>query len=921
MRNFLVTKELELGELQSKLTELVHEPTGAKIMHIGNEDPENLFCLSFQTIPESSNGVAHILEHTVLCGSKRFPVRDPFFSMTRRSLHTFMNAFTGHDFTSYPASSQIEKDFYNLLDVYLDAVFHPLLKKTSFEQEGHRLEYVGGKLTIQGIVYNEMKGAMSSPDSRLWQEIAKRLMPDLTYAHNSGGDPKEIPRLTYDDLLEFHRLFYHPSRCLFFFYGNLPLQKHLEFIEKRALLGVEKLETLPPLKLQTRFKEPIIATATYPGKGQAIIAFSWLTAPRIHASDILALSLLESVLLETDASPLSKALLQSGLCTDVESSLDTEMSEVPFIIRCSGCKPENREKLQRLLFEVLEKPLDPALIESALHQLELERTEISPDGGPFGLTLFFRAALIKQHGIEPEGNLLIHSLFRELRDRLQDPEYLPSILRKYLVNNPHLVIQTLVSDPSLEKKENEGEKERLIRMEKELTATQKKEIAEKKTEAAEESIECLPKLGLESIPPKVKDYPLEQKKNLYTHTCFTNQMIYADYVFDLPPIEAEDLPLLSLLSELWTELGCGGRDYERTLHEMQAYTGGIDAFLSLHVDAKDPKKMSPTWTIRGKALKRHAKPFFSLLLDFAKGVDFSDEKRIREWLQSQATELEQSLADHSAQYASSLAFSGLSQAGFISDQWNGLPYYRLVQKKSLNRLQELADHLCRGKPDLIISSDSDFDAKALLNYQNGRAKKWDNVFSLPKVPSQVRIIPAAVAFTSRGIKTVHHSSDLMLAAKLMKSVVLHPEIREKGGAYGGGASYAGLTGHFNLYAYRDPHLSRTLEVFEQAIQTIADGKFSDRDLEEAKISLIGEMDAPVAPSGRAAIAYARKRAHRTRTDRQKLRAEILAATKKSIATAVTKHLLHAKATTVSLLGEEIWKKEQKNVDLKFYPEL
>jgi Zn-dependent M16 (insulinase) family peptidase len=235
-KDFVITKYTKLDELQSALVELVHVPTGARVTHIANDDPENLFCLSFQTIPYSSNGIAHILEHTVLCGSEKFPVKDPFFAMTRRSLNTYMNALTGQDFTCYPAASQVKKDFYNLLEVYMDAVFYPQLKHTSFLQEGHRLELVDpqdpmGELKYQGVVYNEMKGAMSSIDSRLWEALAKKLLPDLTYAHNSGGNPKEIPNLSYQELIDFHKEYYHPSRCLFFFYGNIPLAKHLEAIE------------------------------------------------------------------------------------------------------------------------------------------------------------------------------------------------------------------------------------------------------------------------------------------------------------------------------------------------------------------------------------------------------------------------------------------------------------------------------------------------------------------------------------------------------------------------------------------------------------------------------------------------------------------------------------------------------------------
>jgi Zn-dependent M16 (insulinase) family peptidase len=265
----LVTKSVEVPELQCHLTELLHEESGAHFIHIGNDDPENLFCLSFRTLPDSSNGVAHILEHTVLCGSKKYPVKDPFFAMNRRSLNTFMNALTGADFTCYPAASQVEQDFYNILEVYLDAVFYPLLKEPSFLQEGWRLEFAdpedaASPLTYKGIVYNEMKGALSSPTTRLIEHINAALFPNNPYGYNSGGDPKDIPKLTYEELLFFHQSYYHPSRCLFFFYGNLPLKKHLDFVSQKALKGIKALQPLSPIPKQPRFVRPVYKEAYYP---------------------------------------------------------------------------------------------------------------------------------------------------------------------------------------------------------------------------------------------------------------------------------------------------------------------------------------------------------------------------------------------------------------------------------------------------------------------------------------------------------------------------------------------------------------------------------------------------------------------------------------------------------------------------------
>ncbi len=346
---FTLTKIFPIPELQCVLRELVHEKTGAQVMHIENEDPENVFCLSFRTLPDTSNGVAHILEHTVLCGSEKFPVKDPFFAMNRRSLNTFMNALTGSDFTCYPAASQVSKDFYNLLDVYIDAVFKPLLNELSFLQEGCRLEFSTPDnpetlLEYKGIVYNEMKGALSSPTTRLSEAINETLFPHLTYGINSGGDPKVIPELTYHDLKEFHRTYYHPSRCLFFFYGNMPLEQHLDFIAEHALQNVEKLDPIPQLPLQPRFREPREKIMAYPispdedPKDKTLLAFSWLTCHILEQQELLALSVIEIALLDNDASPLKMALLKSGLCKQVSAYSEDEISEVPFIIVLIGCE-------------------------------------------------------------------------------------------------------------------------------------------------------------------------------------------------------------------------------------------------------------------------------------------------------------------------------------------------------------------------------------------------------------------------------------------------------------------------------------------------------------------------------------------------------------------------------------------------------
>ncbi len=956
---FRITQYLPLAELQSTLVELVHEPTGARVMHIVNEDEENLFSLSFQTLPDSSNGVAHILEHTVLCGSKKFPIKDPFFAMTRRSLNTYMNALTGQDFTCYPASSLVEKDFYNLLEVYLDAVFHPNLRKESFLQEGHRLAFAepedsSSPLTFQGIVYNEMKGAMNSPDSRLSKMLGALLTPDLTYAHNSGGDPEEIPNLTLEELIEFHQTFYHPSRCLFFFYGNLPLVQHLDFLLHHVFKQTKKIPQLPPMPLQKRFTAPRHAEGKYPisahesPEKKTLIAISWLTASISQQTDLLGLSLIASILMDTDASFLKKALLQSGLCGQAEASLDLEMSEVPFTVIAKGCAKEAAEKIKALCFDTLQQfiahPIDPQAIETALHQLEFERTEIGAEGIPFGLTLFFRAALAKQQGIAPEHTLLIHSLFDDLRNRLQNPSFLPDLVRTYLLNNPHYVVLSMHPDPTLEQQEKSREEKRLEDLKQQMTSKECEEIVlqAKTLKAFQEEqenipLDCLPTVTLHDVPRKPQHLPLASESinnvPIFYSDCFTNQILYADLLFDLPEISAKELPLLSLYARLFAEMGCAGRNYADNLAKIEACTGGVSASLSLYPTFADPNQCTPAFGIRIKALKRHTSSLFELLRDFSNGIDLTDEKRLREWLLQHATELQNRFNKSALHYAIQLGFSGLSASSFAYNEWHGLPYFKAVQAWTKNTdwidgLKALQKILFTGPSQLILACDETHRHDIEQNRYYGLPEKlgkmrkptwepWTGKYHVPLVSSQAHVIASPVAFTAQTLRTCSckekESPFLLIAADLLDNIVLHTEIREKGGAYGSGANYSPTTGNFYLYSYRDPHLSKTLSTFQQALEQIAAGNFNEDDLEEAKFGVIQGLDTPTPPGYRTLTPYGWHRSGITQEQRQAFRNAILEATSSDIAAAVQHRLLPLQRTTITFLGADLYKQEREHI--------
>lgn len=945
-REFTYTKVLPIDELQMVLYELTHGPTGARVVHLDAEDPENLFCLSFQTLPNDSTGVAHILEHTVLCGSKKFPVKDPFFSMARRSLNTFMNAMTGADFTCYPASSQVEKDFYNLLEVYLDAVFFPELKELSFLQEGHRFEF-DPDLMYKGVVYNEMKGSLSNPETRLWHEITKYLTPDLTYAFNSGGDPAEIPDLTYQGLKDFHATYYHPSRCIFFFYGNLPLETHLDFISKNALKGVEKVPPLEKIPEQKRFEKPIVKQGYYPAKeGKDFISFSWLTSSIDNQEDALALAVLDSILMETDASPLKHALLKSELCTQADGYLDTEMSEIPYVIICRGCKTDSADEIKKLLFKTLEKICDQGIaedkIEAAIHQLEFSRLEITGDYGPFGLTLFMRSVLAMQHGCPPENSLSIYSQFKKMQLLVKDPGYLPGLIRKYLLDNPHFLTYIFTPDGTLEKKEEVEEKERLQKIELSLTDKEKQAI-KKETAALEkfqektenQSLECLPKICLTDVPKEVQDFALNHEQDdqltIFHHECFTNHIVYAKLLFDLPKVNREDLSYLQLFVTILPELGAGKRDYRENLEYINAYLGDFSASLNLFPQLSDCNSLNPAFGLKGKALNRNIDKLFKLFIDVCRGPDLTDHARIKELILQIHTSLENRLNRSAMSYAIQRSVSSYTQGAHIGEHLSGLPYFQFIRTLAENidtKLPELIEkfkalntalfHLT--SPHLILSCDANqyrILSKEKFFYLSELPTKpfipWENLILPPSQSSEALTISSPISFSSQGLSTTtiqnEASPALSLSTDLLENTFLHKKVREQGGAYGAGANYNPISGNYYLYSYRDPHISMTYQAFDEGISRLAKGKFTERDLTEAKLGLIQDLDTPISPGARANLAYSYFREGHTKEIRQDFRDHLLTTTKDEVKKAAEKYLKGNEGLKITFAGENLIQNE------------
>ena len=927
---FVVEQSRDVPELRCRLIELRHRPSGARVVHIENDDPENLFCLSFQTSPRSSNGIAHVLEHLVLCGSDAFPVRDPFFSMNRRSMNTFMNALTGADFTCYPAASQIEKDFYNLLSVYLDAVFHPQLSPLGFAQEGHRLEFARrtdpqSPLTINGVVYNEMKGANVSPARRLMKEMSALLFPDAPYGFDSGGDPKEIPSLTLGDVVNFHRTHYHPSRCLFFFYGNFPLSNHLDFLEKHVLAQAATLPPLPPIPRQKRLSAPVIRSLDYPlpkdenPDKKTYIAYGWLTTDISNIEECLGLTLLDIMLLETDASPLKYSLLKSGHCRQVSSSCDTEMPQVPFVILLTGCNEEDFPPLTAALLSTLERiareGLSAEKVEHALHQLELAKSEIGSDHGPFGLSLYSRSGPLIHHGLDPMIGLEIHSLFQSFREKLaKNPRYFSSLIQKYFLDNPHSVRLVMKPNPALDAEEKQIEEERLAAIRSHLEPSMCQAIVTEAEELrvfqeTEQDLSCLPSIHLCDVPKTCRRIHLSSGSmgtvEWFSHETFTNDLVYIDLISPLPKIASEDLWLVRLFSSLIPQLGCAHRSYQETLEYLQAYTGGVAASLALHPQADNPLAITPSINFRGRALGRNVERLSEILSDFFLSPSFDDKRRLKELLEKRYTDLEYSLSQHALEYASSAAHARLHEPHAISEAWYGLSYlhklrdlvtnYDRHEKSFLEKMAMMKEALLGnagvhlvvcGDPHNILSL-HEHQFFGLADMPQRAFHPWETPH-LPLLPreDEAYVISSPVSFTTAATKAARYidadAPRLAVLAQLMNDTFLHRQLREYGGAYGGGASSNPTGGTFSFYSYNDPNLFATLEAYHMAAQHIEKGYFDETQLEEAKLGVLQALDSPIAPGSRADVAYSWFRQGRSESVRQVYRSGVFGATREEL---------------------------------------
>ena len=873
------SKEIELLNVNAQVYQ--HSKFDTQHIHLDSPNDEKVFMVAFRTIPEDSTGVAHILEHTSLCGSNKYPVRDPFFMMIRRSLNSFMNAFTSSDWTAYPFATQNNKDFKNLLDVYVDSAFFPKLDPLDFSQEGHRLELDSNQnLEIKGVVFNEMKGAMSSPTDQLWHGMSKHPFEETTYHHNSGGDPEKIIDLTHEDLVAFHKKHYHPSNATFFTFGNVSIDEVHDHLEKNVFEKFTPASQKLIIQPARIFTEPVRAHGTYqpiPGdEDNHHVVLSWLLGNSHEPLNLLEKYFMSNILLDNSSSPLRKALELSPLGKSPSPFLGLEPSnkEIVFMAGLEGVQANKAEEIEELILttlsDLVKTGVPKELVSSALHQLEIGQREISGGGMPYGLQLMLGCMNACVHYDNPISMLDLDDNFTQLKAKINQEGFIENLIESSLIKNPHRLTYELKPDPKFNDNLEEYFSSTLKEKERTLTESEKEEIIKladdlKVRQEAEDNAELLPKVTISDIPlqRKYTEVSLETG-NRSIYEVGTNGLIYSDFLFPCSNLTNEELLFSSLFTFILTEVGIENKSYEEIQAHQSKISGGMGASIKLQTESSS-KPGSLFLSISSKCLEENFNHMEALIFDTIQSVRFDEKKRILDLLNIFVARNEESLNQNGHYLAMNSAASSLNALAATSYHLSGLEMLHrskeIISKAQLdgdiNNILEILQSIhskVSVQPYKIFTACSKDALKnkvellaASINQKEQRLIENTSTQTAWITGSQVCY--CAQAFN--GVSREHpDAAPLSVLATVLRNGFLHTAIREKGGAYGSGAVNDTSTNTFKFFSYRDPKCTETFQAFQDAI-TWAKTSITPQHLEEAILGVVSSIDKPMSPVGEA----------------------------------------------------------------------
>lgn len=921
---FSLIGDQHLASLNMTLKHFQHKELGTHHYHLDADHPELVFCLAFRTVPQDDTGVAHILEHTVLCGSERYPVRDPFFMMMRRSLNTFMNAFTASDWTAYPFASQNEKDFFNLLDVYTDAVFFSHLSELDFAQEGHRLglDNPDGELEYRGVVFNEMKGAMNSISARLYQSLNRHLFPTSTYHFNSGGDPLAIPKLSHKQLKAFYQKHYHPSNAILFTFGQLAPEQIQIRLEEQALhrftVAPEPISIAP----ETRFASPLQvveqfqATAGQSEQPQDHVVMGWLIGDSTNILEQLEVHVMSELLLGHSGSPLRAALEITDLGSSVSPMMGVDDGQRDIVFACGleGAQASNADAIEKLILATLATTADQGLpqaeIEAVVDQIELSQREIGGDGMPFGLQLILSALPAAIHRGSVVAHLHIEEALTELRQRMQAPHFLSQLIRQRLLNNPHRVRLTLVADQGYQASWQAVETSQLSALAEKMDAQQRKSLVELNQTLAQHQAEipdlsCLPQVTRADIPARIsKVKPTKQNPGASQFSMGTNGLVYLNWLRALPQLSADQLRWLPIYTGLLGELGQGSNTYQEVQRQVSLAASDVHGHISTQPALKHPQHIQQLLTLSGKSLAHHATKLRDLMQSTVTDTRFDEVNRMHELLQTATLRRVQNLTEQGHRLAMTAAGAYWSPITLLQHQQSGLAgtlwlqdlvkvrpsqYMEPVQ----HALEKLHNQLAEQPGHLMMVAEAELLARSASDWQAG----WSLTETFPQLISvqpelgtvaqhTAWITDTPVQYCARvqpGVALGHPDAmPLAILSVILTHGFLHRAVREQGGAYGGGAQYDMNAGLFRFYSYRDPRFAETFVDFQKSIDWILHKPVEMAAIDEAILSFIGGLDKPNSPAGEATKAINQQLFGRSEAFQNQMRSELLEVTPEAV---------------------------------------
>jgi Zn-dependent M16 (insulinase) family peptidase len=925
---FELIEERNIPEINSLCRLYRHAKSGAHLLSMINDDENKVFGITFATPPTDSTGIAHIMEHSVLCGSRKYPLKEPFVELIKGSLNTFVNAFTYPDKTCYPVASQNVKDLYNLVDVYLDAVLYPNITPWTLRQEGwhYELEDKAQPLQFKGVVFNEMKGAYSSPESLLGRNIQQSLFPDTTYGVDSGGDPAAIPDLTYEQFKAFHDTFYHPANARIIFYGDDNPEERLRFLDT-WLRDFDKIDVQPKMDLQPRFTSPKKIEERYDAgedaaSKKAYVSVNWLLTDEVDPETTLALEILAHMLAGTPASPLRKALIDSGLGEDViGGGMENDLRESYYTIGLKGVQRADVDKVEPLIFETLKQLARDGFamdqVEASLNTIEFQLREANTGRFPRGIVRMISALQTWLYDAgDPFTPLAFEAPLQSIKDRLmrRNEHVFANLIQKYLLDNLHRTTLIMLPDANWNAEREAAERARLDAVRNKLNDADLDRIIDETkmlkqmqvTPDSPEALATIPALTLGDLDRTVKSIPIEVSQSdagtVLTHDIFTNGIAYLDVGFDLKALPARLVPYAGLFGNVLLEMGTSKEDFVSLSRRIGRKTGGISAS-ALNTVNRNSREAIARFFLRGKSTVAQFGDLLDILRDVLLTAKLDNKERFEQIVLEQKAGVESGLVPAGHRFVNTRLASAFNAASWANEQTGGIAYLFFLRDLEARVKSDWAGVLA----DLQAVHDALISRKGLIANVTLDAKNWATL--QPKLAAFIETlpdrqtsnvmrqldwpihadavnegltIPAQVNYVGKGADLYALGYKLNGAwlpiQNWLRTTYLWERIRVQGGAYGGFCTFDPRSGVFTYLSYRDPNLLATVENYDGTPAFIRSHAPSAAEVDRTIIGVIGEMDSYLLPDAKGYTSMSRWLAGDTDDTRQQVRDEVLRTT-------------------------------------------